>query len=134
MHRRKKKGLLAGLWEFPNVQKTEDIHTAERMSEELIGRMPDAEIPKVSAGKRAKHIFSHVEWHMEGIKIEITDESEERRERLKEYVRHLTGEEETAPDWMFVTPQEIQEIYPVPSAFEVYVKEVGAGREVQREE
>ena len=134
LHRRKKKGLLAGLWEFPNIPETEGIHTAERVSEELAGRIPDAEAPKVSIGKRAKHIFSHVEWHMEGIKIEITDESEDRRERLKAFVQHLTGEGEVPSEWIFATPQEIQEIYPIPSAFEAYVKEIEEGREVQTEE
>ena len=103
LHRRPGKGLLAGLWEFPNV---------------LAEEAKDVGL-KVKKDKKAKHIFSHVEWHMEGIRIEA-EEASDTPEGLAELVCRLTGD----TDWVFVTPEELRETYPVPSAFEVYVKEV----------
>ncbi len=158
LHRRPEKGLLAGLWEFPNVltekaaeeageEKKQPIGkgvtgTIERpvavASEEL--RMPDSEstgffgkepAPKVTKGKKAKHIFSHVEWHMEGIRIETEETGERQREGLIALVRQLT---EAQGDWVFVTPEEIRETYAIPSAFEVYVKEVIKMQEQENED
>ena len=62
---------------------------------------------------------------MEGARIE-TEESQDWEERLTALVQGLTGYSITSPadDWVFVTPEELQETYPVPSAFEAYVKEV----------
>ena len=113
LHRREKKGLLAGLWEFPNVltdEKERDLQTrAESDLEQLGIQLPGMKLT-VRKSKKAKHIFSHVEWHMEGIRIEAQDF----------YGNGKDGQEE----WAFVTVQELQNIYPVPSAFEVFLKDV----------
>lgn len=53
LQKREKKGLLAGLWQFP-------------LSEE--GRSP-AEFGETVAQKSAVHVFTHVEWHMTGYLI-----------------------------------------------------------------
>lgn len=52
LRRREKKGLLAGLWEFPNV-----------LGEEL---PPEWELKPQNLTRTAagKHIFTHIEWHM----------------------------------------------------------------------
>ena len=113
LHRREKKGLLAGLWEFPNVltdEKERDLQTrAESDLEQLGIQLPRMKLT-VRKSKKAKHIFSHVEWHMEGIRIEAQDFCGNGKD----------GQEE----WAFVTVQELQNIYPVPSAFEVFLKDV----------
>lgn len=121
LHRRPKKGLLAGLWEFPNVL-TETLRLQEPDS---AGESRKERMPMVRKDKKAKHIFSHVEWHMEGARIE-TEESQDWEARLTALVQGLTGGSITSPadDWVFVTPEELQDTYPVPSAFEAYVKEV----------
>ena len=134
LHRREKKGLLAGLWEFPNVLAEKSV-SVKRIVEELATDSQEESGPEraggstmacstaIKKGKKAKHIFSHVEWHMEGITIE-TDQTEEGiPEQLIAQVRRLT---ETMPDenWVFVTPSELQETYAIPSAFEAYVREV----------
>ena len=129
LHRRPKQGLLAGLWEFPNV---------------LLEEAKDIGL-KMIKDKKAKHIFSHVEWHMEGIRIEA-EQTEDMQNRLTALAGRLTGgpevhmseagperpadgatgadRREESEDWVFVTPEELREKYPVPSAFDVYVKEV----------
>ena len=57
----------------------------------------------------AKHIFSHVEWHMTGYAIQVDElEKTNRRELL------------------FIHLEEIQKEYPVPSAFEKYIQ-LGTG-------
>ena len=113
LHRREKKGLLAGLWEFPNVltdEKERDLQTrAESDLEQLGIQLPGMKLT-VRKSKKAKHIFSHVEWHMEGIRIEAQDFCGNGKD----------GQEE----WAFVTVQELQNIYPVPSAFEVFLKDM----------
>ena len=84
---------------------------------------------KVKKGKKAKHIFSHVEWHMEGIVIETEAGDSATKNRLIQEAGKLTGTEPTAEDWAFVTPRELRETYAVPSAFEAYVKEVMGERD-----
>ncbi len=124
LHRRPEKGLLAGLWEFPNVlleEATEGRRKKKDASEGLAAYVAEEPGLKVKKDKKAKHIFSHVEWHMEGIRIE-SEESLDMQECLPALVRRLTGGSDA--DWVFVTPEELRETYPVPSAFEVYVKEV----------
>lgn len=100
--KRPKKGLLAGLYEFPNL---ESHLTAKAVTEycKKIGLMP-IHIKKLSA---AKHIFSHVEWHMIGYEIKV-DELEKTNKK----------------DFLFITPEEIQKTYPIPSAFEKYMPEI----------
>jgi len=52
LRRREKKGLLAGLWEFPNV-------LGDKLPSEW-GIKPE-KLTKTAVGK---HIFTHIEWHM----------------------------------------------------------------------
>ncbi|MCI9217325.1 MAG: DNA/RNA nuclease SfsA [Dorea sp.] len=100
--KRSGRGLLAGLYELPGVEGhlTPDEVTAYCKD---IGLMP---IQIRSLGE-AKHIFSHVEWHMTGYAV-LVDELE--KINKKEY--------------LFVRPEEIKETYPIPSAFESYMQTV----------
>ena len=110
IHRRAKKGLLAGLWEFPNVLAEQEKITEEgTLLQEILRQYITEEAEgKVKKGKNAKHIFSHVEWHMKGIWIEAD-----------EAVSVQTDE-----SWRFVTTQELKDTYAIPSAFEAYLREV----------
>lgn len=151
LHRREKKGLLAGLWEFPNVlveesgkKKEEQVALAARDLEQLgLAELISDGSMTIQKTKKAKHIFSHVEWHMEGIWLEIA--------KGKEAVRLLpatchTGkgqagagkqaEERTEPptEWVFSTVAEMQERYAIPSAFEAFVKEIIKGHVSESEE
>ena len=117
LHRRKPEGLLAGMWEFPNVLELEGISE---------GKAPEGTLA-VTKRKKAKHIFSHVEWHMEGLWMEAEQSDGGVPERLIAMMCRLTGEKEPAAEedgWIFASPEEIKEKYPMPSAFEAYCKEV----------
>ena len=57
LRRRPPKGLLGGMWELPNVEShyLGDVLSDWGVLADSVDRLPDA-----------KHVFSHVEWHMTG--------------------------------------------------------------------
>jgi len=70
LHRRNKKGLLAGMDEFPN--------TDGELSEEAASRFCSSlgfYCCSVKSLKTAKHVFSHRIWEMNGFEIRIADPS-----------------------------------------------------------
>ena len=58
LHRRPGKGLLAKLWEFPNI---------------LAGEEPPVKLCHPVQGPRGKHIFTHIEWRMTSVIGEAAD-------------------------------------------------------------
>lgn len=62
-------GLLAGLWEFPNAEGALD-ESAAPAAVAAWGLEPRAWRNKLTA----KHIFTHVEWHMTGYTLEVAGE------------------------------------------------------------
>ena len=66
--KRPAKGLLAGLYELPNQdgymtkQQVLDFVTEQGLDALHIQELPEA-----------KHIFSHIEWHMKGYMIRVAD-------------------------------------------------------------
>ena len=65
IRRREKKGLLAGLWEFPNEPGRPDEAALRERFPQALAIVPCGE---------AKHVFTHVEWHMEGWLVELPEE------------------------------------------------------------
>lgn len=100
IRKRREDGLLASLYEFVNVP--------GQLSAEEAGALLEQEV-RPERLPEAKHIFSHVEWHMGGYFIS-----------LKEMPESLPGEE-SGPVF-FLTWEEIRKEYPVPNAFAVYKK------------
>ena len=100
IRKRREDGLLASLYEFVNVP--------GQLSAEEAGALLDQEVWPEPLPE-AKHIFSHVEWHMGGYFVS-----------LKEMPESLPGEE-SGPA-LFLTWEEIRKEYPVPNAFAVYKK------------
>ena len=98
--KRPAKGLLAGLYELPNIEEHLNKKEITQYCKE-IGLMP-IHIKKLPA---AKHIFSHIEWQMIGYDIRV-DELEKTNNKK----------------YLFIHPEEIQKEYPIPSAFEKYMK------------
>ena len=82
LEKRPAKGLLAGLWQFPFFE----------------GDAP--EFGKVLAEKRAKHIFTHVEWRMQGRLVQARAE---------------------LPQYVWATADEIRRTYAVPSALKAFM-------------
>ncbi len=102
IHKRGAKGLLAGLYEFPNVEGKMSQKEAIAYSQS-IGLSP----LHIKALGAAKHIFSHVEWHMTGYMIRVDE------------LEHSCKEE-----MIFIHPEEVEKEYPIPAAFEAYTQYV----------
>ena len=102
INKRPAKGLLAGLYELPNVEGWLSQEEAIAYSKK-IGLAP----LYIQALPEAKHIFSHVEWQMTGYAVRVDELENSCREKL-----------------LFVHPEEVEKVYPIPAAFENYVKYV----------
>ena len=94
LHKRPDSGLLAGLWELPNcpAEATEELLPFDTGSFTDLGA--------------CKHIFSHVEWHMNG--------------RLY----HLANLPPLSQAFRLVTLQELQNEYALPTAFRYYAAQL----------
>ncbi len=102
--RRPDRGLLAGLYELPGLDSWVDEDAAVAYVRSL-----GAEPLQIEALSEAKHIFSHVEWHMKGYRVRIADDAALPRE----------GEKGTV---FAADIAEIRRSYAVPSAFDAYMK------------
>lgn len=93
LHRRAATGLLAGLWELPAAEQTLTPAEARRylQSQGFI-------LQKMLRLRPAKHIFTHIEWHMTGYYAELSSAA-------------------IAEGLIFATRQQMQEEYTLPSAF-----------------
>ena len=107
IRKRPKKGLLAGLYELPNVEGS--MGQEEVVS--LVKEMGYAPIRIQPLGE-AKHIFSHIEWHMTGYVIRV--EEPEMQQQVQS--GSLTD------DLLFVNAEDAKEKYAIPSAFAAYAK------------
>ena len=103
IRKRPAKGLLAGLYEFPNLEGKFSMAEVTEYSKK-IGLMP----VRIQELPEAKHIFSHIEWHMTGYEVTV-DELEK------------TNEE----GFLFIHPEQIKKEYSIPSAFEKYTEYAG---------
>lgn len=130
LHRRPQKGLLAGLWEYPG-RLTEDTKKKEsdkkrlaRWAEFLQNAATDVQIKKQKSIK-AKHVFSHVEWHMNGVCMELSVLGKEKEENVMRQLPALLGYGEyEKKDWALVSEEERESSFPMPSAFDGFQKEV----------
>ena len=104
LHKRPAKGLLAGLYEFPNL---EGHQTEKRVLEYL--KKIGLEVLRIQKMDSSKHIFSHKEWHMIAYQI-----------RVDELAKKGSGVEQE--EWIFVESKEAEMKYPLPSAFGAYTK------------
>lgn len=103
IRKRAAKGLLAGLYELPNVEG----HLVQKEVLEYSKKIGLAPL-HIKRLEEAKHIFSHIEWHMTGYLVRVDELEKSCKEKM-----------------LFVHPEEIQEKYPIPAAFEQYTKYVG---------
>lgn len=103
LHKRAAKGLLAGMYEFPSME-------GERTQEEVLAYLKTLGLVLVRIENLpfSKHIFTHKEWHMTGYAVRV-DELERMQPK---------------GNLLFVTPDEIEKEYPVPSAFAAYMDSV----------
>ena len=101
LRKRPDKGLLAGMYEFPNMEG----HLSEK---EVLKWLKERglSVLRIEPLTESKHIFTHKEWHMIGYSVRV-DELER-------------GEDLT--DFIFVDQRQAKEKYPIPSAFSAYLK------------
>ena len=99
IRKRPKKGLLAGLYELPNVE-------GELSEDEVLLLLKSYGLAPLFIQKLedSKHIFTHKEWHMSGYAI-----------RVEELEKETDG-------MLFVERKTIEQDYPIPSAFGAYAK------------
>lgn len=115
IYRRGKTGLLAGLWELPNLEGT---YTMEQAKEYLLGvNLPVAELTPLG---EAKHIFTHKEWHMQGYAVKISNQAVRNQKKSRSFSKLVWAEKE-----------EIKEKYALPSAFRAYQKFIFANGEIK---
>ena len=105
LHKRAKKGLLAGLYELPNVEG----YLTEQEAIEYIIRQ-GYEPLRIQPACEAKHIFSHVEWQMKGYVVFLQASEYAEQEKLRE------------ENWIFVDVEETKQNYAIPSAFAKYAE------------
>lgn len=91
LRKRPDDGLLAGLWEFPHVPGKLDT-TGALAAAEGMGLRPRDILKTVER----KHIFTHIQWEMRGIYLEIA---------------------EPVGDFTWLTAREIRENTALPTAF-----------------
>jgi A/G-specific adenine glycosylase len=99
IRRRPKRGLLAGLYELPN-------YSGHLDQEEVLQLVKEHGLSPIRIRKLAdaRHIFSHVEWQMEGYLVLIEDQ-----------------EKDHADDFLLIEPARTEQDYPVPAAFAAYM-------------
>lgn len=110
LNQRPNKGLLARLWELPNIEGRLSVDELDQVLADL--GITTCEIELLG---KSKHIFSHIEWHMIGYHIRIGEKTENMRPKLTDDTLTQTLEEFT-----WVTKAELKEDYALPTAFEYY--------------
>jgi len=68
LEKRPSKGLLAGLWQFPNLTGHLDTTQALEAAKQM-GLSPRNILREVNR----KHVFTHIQWNMKGVYLEVAD-------------------------------------------------------------
>ncbi len=101
LRKRPGKGLLAGMWELPNL---EGFYSAGELENCL--QIPKGCIRSIRPLGEARHIFTHIQWEMQGFEVDLSDGC----------VLNCLG----ALVWE--SPAVIRKNYPLPSALKAYSK------------
>ncbi len=123
LSKRQSKGLLAGMYEFPNANGYMTLDQAVKKAQSY-GFSP---LVAKECGE-SRHIFSHKEWHMIGYEI-VCDELEPRENTYAvenpeaDFLRDAS--DETKNEHIFLAKiSEIEEKYSIPSAFSHFRKSI----------
>ena len=98
LEKRPNTGLLAGLWQFPNIPGHPDTAGCLAAAKDM-GLQPTDILREVNR----KHIFTHIQWNMKGIYLEVAD---------------------TAGDFQWFTEEEINTQAALPTAFRLFWEEM----------
>ncbi len=91
IRKREEKGLLANMYEFPNITKKMTKKEIPKVLQ--VWKLESKQIEKIGAHH---HVFSHIEWDMVGYKIQLSSMNKE---------------------FEWIEKEEILEKYPIPGAF-----------------
>ncbi|WP_099467574.1 A/G-specific adenine glycosylase [Konateibacter massiliensis] len=121
IQKREKKGLLAGLWQLPSLEgKKTTLELEEYLNEIIENRKFSFQIEIEPLGK-GKHIFSHIEWHMDGYRVKILPQSgisaEKMQSQVGEMLKAAKEIKEEELEWIYA--KQLEE-YALPSAFDTY--------------
>ncbi len=113
VRKRPSRGLLAGLYELPGLE-------GRRSAEEVLEQIKKWGLSplRIQALEEAKHIFSHVEWHMKGYAVFLEETEDMEQSGL-----------------FFIDAKETEERYPIPAAFAAYARymDIALGQEKYEE-
>lgn len=115
--KREEEGLLSGLYGFPM---TEGALSEAEVREE-VGKM-GLEAERIVPLKPGKHVFSHVEWHMQAYEVTVaesmisTNDCAEKEADLSEGLKKA-AQNEQRPALIFVGKEELETGYALPAAF-----------------
>ena len=98
LEKRPDKGLLAGLWQFPNVAGLLDVQAGLEQAE-ILGLKPKGILRQVER----KHVFTHVQWRMRGLYLEVGEKN---------------------GDFTWFTPDQIRNDAALPTAFRQFWEEI----------
>ena len=96
--RRRTEGLLIGMWEFPSVSG----HLTEEECAAVIRAM-GMEPLSITPSVPAKHVFTHIEWHMIGYTADVAEKS---------------------PELLWKSAEEIRREYAIPTALKKYAQQM----------
>lgn len=91
LEKRPEKGLLAGLWQLPNIVGEHTLEEAFALAREK-GLMPQRPLWE----KRRTHIFTHIRWEMHAYAIAVNT---------------------TAGNFVWALPEQLETVYALPTAF-----------------
>lgn len=100
LRKRPSRGLLAGLYELPNME-------GHRSEDEVLCYLKGVKLAplRIQPLPPARHVFSHVEWRMNGYMVLV-----EQMDPGK------------YPDYMIIEPERTEAEYPIPAAFAAYAE------------
>lgn len=99
LEKRPNKGLLAEMWQFPNLPGKLDLNNALGAVEAMGLR-----VRSVSLLVERNHIFTHVQWNMTGVYLEVAEQSDK---------------------FVWMTAKQINENAGLPTAFRLFWDEIG---------
>ena len=99
LHSRPNQGLLAGLWELPNECGVASPQDVQKCAEQW-----GLNALRIEKCGQAKHIFTHIEWHMSAYRIRV--------------------EEAVAKDLVWVTQEQLNRQFTLPSAFRPFLEDI----------
>lgn len=125
--KRPEKGLLAGLWEFPNsTGHLKEEALKEALDRELPFNKENLRVENITRLKDSKAVFSHIQWDLIAYRVDLkVSEAQEKDMRVKEkspsYEVFLKNLRERG---RWVPKEDVRKDYSIASAFKAYRKEV----------